>query len=313
MRNLLLLLSILLLTSCSSLQFKYSTLNYTSNLDGIYSTSNPTITVIDNEFELDRRFRTDDRFRWDYAQYAMNQDLGWHTNFYWNNRMNRSPYLSSFDFYWNSNEFWWDWASNYQFNNGFNQRNRFGFNGNFGWNGYNNWGYGNSWYNPYNRWGNFYNPWNRYNWGNRYGWNNSYYNQPENRRNVSYSKGRRGSTNTPKIRQRNPRSTRVNNNQLNNVVRQLQNKDVDVRVIRNVNEGRRILPNPTTPNRIIQRPNTRTPQRTQTPRRVTPTRSTPPNRVNNRPTQSNTRQNVVRRTSTPPNGNRTSTRNNKQR
>ena len=311
MRNLLVLLSILLLTSCSSLQLKYSVLNHVSNLDGIYSTSNPTITVIDNEFELDRRFRTDDRFRWDFAQYAMNQDLRWNYDFYFNNRMHRSGFGSPFDFHWNSNEFWWDWASNYQFNNGFNQRNRFGFNGNFGWNGYNNWGYGNSWYNPYNRWGNFYNPWNRYNWGNRYGWNNSYYNQPENRRNVSYSKGRRGSTNnvvpslrnddkkiTPRVRVNQGRRIttssdvdvvikRPERNALGRFIYKMEGNGIKVRTYQNPNNTptprirnyNRVENNNRSNNNIIIRRNSNSVR--QTPTRTAPTRTTPPTRSNN--------------------------------
>ena len=140
------------------------------------------VDVIDNEFQLARKFRTDDRFRWDFAQYAMRQDLRWNYDFYFNNRMYRSAFASPFDFYWNSHNYWWNWASNYQFNYGFNHWNRFGFYGNgYGY-------YGNYWNNGY------YNGWYGNGWGNRqrmndYAWNN------RDRGNVSYNIGRRGSNN----------------------------------------------------------------------------------------------------------------------
>ena len=43
----------------------------------------------------------------------------------------------------------------------------------------------------------------------------------------------------------------------------LRNNNVRVRVINDVREGRRVVPNSNTPKRVIQRPNTQTPQRTQ--------------------------------------------------
>jgi len=43
----------------------------------------------------------------------------------------------------------------------------------------------------------------------------------------------------------------------------LRNNNVKVRVINDVREGRRVVPNSNTPKRVIQRPNTQTPQRTQ--------------------------------------------------
>ncbi len=176
MRNILTILFVLLLTSCAS--FQISTLNH----DPMYTSKGQVIDVnaIDTEFQLARKFRTDDRFRWDFAQFAMNQDLRWNYDFYFNNRMYRSPYTSPFDFYWNSHNYWWNWASNYQFNYGFNHWNHFGFYGQgMGWSyswGNNSWS-SNSWNNPYG-------------WRNGYGWNNG-----DRRGNVSYNVGRRGSSN----------------------------------------------------------------------------------------------------------------------
>ena len=113
---------ILSLTSCKSYQLStYYTEPVTIN--GIEA------DIIENEFQLDRKFRLDDKFRWNFAQYAMNQDLRWHYDFYFNNRMYRSPFASPFDFYWNSHNYWWNWASNSHFNMGFNHWDRFGFYG----------------------------------------------------------------------------------------------------------------------------------------------------------------------------------------
>ena len=176
MRHLIYILWVLLLTSCGT-TYQISTLNY----DPIYGPDDTEIEVdvIDNEFELARKFRTDDKFRWDFAQYAMNQDLRWSYDFYWNNRMYRSPFASPFDFYWNSHQYWWNWSFNYPFNYGFNHWDRFGF-----------YGYGSSFgYYGFNRYGS---PWN--NWGyrqrmNDYTWNN------RNRTNTAYVVGRRSSNN----------------------------------------------------------------------------------------------------------------------
>jgi hypothetical protein len=123
MRHLIYIILVLLLTSCGT-TYQLSTTNY----DPIYSPSNPIkFDVISNRFQLNRKFRFDDEFRWNFSRYAMNQDLRWHYNFYFNNRRYRSIFTSPFDSYWNSNQFWWDWASNYSFNYGFNPWNRFRF------------------------------------------------------------------------------------------------------------------------------------------------------------------------------------------
>jgi len=200
MKNLIYLLLVTLTISCSS--FRVSTLNY----DPIYGPDGTEIKVdtIESEWELNRKFRFDDRFRWDFAQYAMTQNLRWHTDFYWNNRMHRSPFVSSFDFYWNSNQYWWNWASNYPFNYGYNHWDRFGFYGNYGYNSWNNWGsYGYGW----NHWG-----WRQQ--MNTYAW------QHRNRPNTAYINGRRGSNiNNNNIGRRVVDIVNNNNNSVSSVIR----------------------------------------------------------------------------------------------
>ena len=239
-----------LLTSCGT-TYHLSTLNY----DPIYGPDGVEIKVdtIDSEFQLARKFRTDDTFRWNFAQFAMRQDMRWNYDFYFNNRMYRSGFGSPFAFYWNSNQYWWNWANNSHFNMGFNHRDIFGFYGNsYGWNngyygyGWNNGYYGNGW--GYNSWNN--GPWN--NNGYNVVWNRS-------RENVSYNVGRRGSNNI---------SDGTNSNIQNNIIvsrnkpRRIINNDdnIDniVRVIRGNNNGKpiRVYNNPNNvPNDIRVRPN----------------------------------------------------------
>ena len=177
MRKLFVLFVLGILTSCGS-SYQLSTLNHSPEyIDDV------RVDVIDNEMELSRLLRTDDKFRWDFAQYAMNQDMRWQYDFYWDNRMfRRSAFGSPFNFYWNSHQYWWNWASNSPFNMGFNHWDPFGFN-NYGW-GSRYYGYGYGWNNYYG--------WN--NWGyrqrmNDYAWNN------RNRTNTAYVVGRRSSNN----------------------------------------------------------------------------------------------------------------------
>ena len=180
MRNILYLLFVLLFTSCGT-TYHLSTLNY----DPIYGSDGTEIKVdtIDSEFQLARKFRTDDRFRWDFAQFAMKQDLRWNYDFYFNNRMYRSPFASPFDFYWNSHNYWWNWATNSHFNMGFNHWDRFGFYGygsSFGYYGFNRYGWNNGYYG---------NGWGYRQRMNDYAWNN------RDRENTAYILGRRGSSN----------------------------------------------------------------------------------------------------------------------
>jgi len=75
MKKSLFLVLVTLLTGCAS--FQVSTLNH----DPIYviEGSDAEITVIDNEFELQRLLRTDFNFRYDFAQYALRHPSDYHT------------------------------------------------------------------------------------------------------------------------------------------------------------------------------------------------------------------------------------------
>jgi len=291
MRKLLLTLSILILIGCST--FKLSTHNY----DPIYGPTGNEIEVgvINTQWELNRKLRDDFQFRYNFAEYAMNQPYSWYFNNRTLNRYNMWNPYSRFDMYANSNNFWMNWAFDYPFNNfNYNWRDPFGFNSMYGSNGYNNWGYGNSWYDPYNR------------RGNRYTWNNLYYNQPKNR-NISYNRGRRGSSSV------NPRSATAGNTLVNQqpastidrMVNKLREKNKEVRVylspnsvptvirrrnnniqLTRTNNRRTIYNNNNSRSNQIRRQEV---QRTSTPRRSSSNSSNTPTRSNNKSTSNNGR------------------------
>jgi len=164
------------------------------------------------------KLRTDFNFRWDYAQYAMNQPYNWYSSFSYNIWR---PY-NSFDVYFNRYDFWYDWAFNYPYN----------------------WGYS-SWHNPWRH--HWYRP---YNWG--YSWYNGPWHNPgynviwnssRENNNVAYISGRRGSRNfdvgtnnniqnTISRRYNNPRK---NNNNVDEIVNVLRNNGNNVRVYNNPN------------------------------------------------------------------------------
>ena len=216
MKEKLILFSVLLmlLTSCGSYQL--STHNHTPEYIG-----DVRVDVIDNEMELSRKLRFDDKFRWDFAQYAMRQDMRWNYDFYWNNRMyRRGPFASPSDFYWNSQLYWWNWASNSPFNMGFNYWDPFGFNNNYGM----GWSY--SWNNrswSSNQWG------NPYGWNNYYGWNNGFYNRYRGT-NVAYHNSRRSSNNVV-----------VGRRSSNNVVVSNRTNVIKDRIIVNRNKPRLVV------------------------------------------------------------------------
>ena len=232
-----LLTGFIILTLCSCSSYRLSTLNH----DPLYPTnyvipvsSETKIDTIDSYFQLRHKLRTDFSFRWDFAQYAMNQPLSW---YYSNPRLEGiwRPY-NRFDVYFYSNWFWNDWAFNYP---------------------YNYWGW-NSWYNYHRPW--YYKP---YNWGYSWydgPWHNSGYNVVWNssrRGNVAYVNGPRGSRiGSNSIIQRNDNNIENNivrrynkprnNNVINNVVRELrENFNVKPRVYSNPsnvpNNGRPII------------------------------------------------------------------------
>ena len=183
--------------------------------------------------QLKWKLRTDFNFRWNYAQYAMNQPYNWYSSFSYNVWR---PF-NSFDVYFNRYDFWYDWAFNYPYYWGYSS-----------W--HNPWRH--HWYRPYN-WGySWYNgPW--YNQGYNIIWNSSRENN-----NIAYVSGRRGSRNfdigsnsniqnTISRRYNNPRNN-VDNNNLNNIVDELrENYGIKPRVYNNPNNvpnnGRPVINN----------------------------------------------------------------------
>ena len=134
----------LLLSSCST--YRLSTLNHDTMypVDFVIQVDKDTKIDTLNYRELKWKMRTDFTFRWNFAQYAMNQPLSW----YWNNPRIDGIWkpFNRFDVYINRTNFWYDWA--------------FGFNHH-------------SWYHNY-AWDWGWNTWNRYRW-NSYSWYYPYY------------------------------------------------------------------------------------------------------------------------------------------
>ena len=143
------LVAIGITTSCSSL--KLSTMYH----DPIYGPEEVVLQVpadvkIDtlSYSQLKWKLRTDNTFRWNFAQYAMDQPLSWYNS---NFRYSYWRPFNSFDVYWNRHNFWYDWAFNYPYY----------------------WGYS-SWHNPWRyNWYRPYRPWNHWN-----NWYNGPYNNP---------------------------------------------------------------------------------------------------------------------------------------
>jgi len=192
MKKLLLLLG-LLLTGCST-TWHVSTLNH----DPIYDLEVPANVQIDtlSSSQLRWKLRTDFRFRYDFAQYALSQPR----SFDWNNRVlgNRynvyNPYYGfGYSNYWSRDMMWNDWVWGY---NSYNMWSPFR---------YDRWGYNHY---GWNSWG-----WNGY-YGNSWGWRqqmNNYAWQHRNRPNTAYINGRRGSNNIQsRIVVNNTNRTRVN-------------------------------------------------------------------------------------------------------
>jgi len=229
------LLFLFFVMSCST--FKVSTLNY----DPIYGPDNNEIkvNVLNNDWEVFRKFRIDDNFRYDYSQFVINQPYSWYAS---NRMVNRwamySPY-TTFDFYFNRHSFWNNWAFNY------------------------NWG---SWNYPY--WGR----WNRI--SNHRPYYNQFriYNNNRRDRNIAYSATPRGSKS---IRHSSPVDVIVRDLRKNGKdVRVINNSSELIRINQprrtyttprsstagpttNYNQGRNINNNPrvrSTPN-VIQRSN----------------------------------------------------------
>jgi uncharacterized protein YcfL len=249
MKNIkLLFLGLLLLTGCST-TYHLSTLNH----DPIYDTvlEVPADVQIDtlSVSQLKWKLRTDFRFRYDFAQYALSQPR----SFDWNNRLlgnrfNRySPYWS-YSYSWNRDMMWNDWVWGYNSYSMWSpfRYDRWGYNyygwNNYGWNGYNNW---------YN--GPFHNP------GYNVAWNSS-----RNNNNVAYVNGRRGSNNIVNRTNNNIENRIVVNRNTPRVNVKEENIDLIVSKIRKRvnNNNIRVYNNPNNPNlnnnskpRVYVRPN----------------------------------------------------------
>lgn len=287
--NLLLIVATLLLSSCG-VNWHVSTFNY----DPIYEDENYIVVsedikvdTISSRWDFERKLRTDFNFRWDYANYMMNQPLSW----YYRNH-NWSPWgYGAHNTWFNSHIYWTDWAFNYpftSFNSWYWDRHRW----NRPWMG--NVHYG--WYS--NTWNNH---WYGYGWNHWYGhdswrWGNYWRND----KTYVHINGRRGSNSV--IYNRTPRNnSNIENNNINR---------------RNNNSRIRTYENPNNSNNVIRNENIRVRPNNNNIRVNPPTNNnsrginnrnyyTPPNRnINNtrstRPSINNTR------TSTPPRSNSSS-------
>jgi len=196
-RTIILILLGFLLTSCGSGMYYFSTINHEPEYIG-----DVRVDKIQNRMDLNWKLRTDNQFRWDFAQYAQNQPLSWYYDNSWELGLYTNPYFTTWDFYFNRTQLWWDWSFNYPYNWGWNNWYPFGYN-RWSW----NYGFRNNW-----AWG--YNP---------YRWNNGFVHNPQpiRNRNVVVVNGRRGSNNTNITINRGRSNT--NNNSVR--VRKYDNKD----------------------------------------------------------------------------------------
>ena len=210
MNRILIILIALTVSSCASLQLSTGGMHH----DPLYGPQEVALEV-PNDIEIDtlsysqlrRKLRNDFNFRYDFAQYAIDQPYSWYMSNY---SFNYWRPFTSFDMYWNRHNLWMDWAFNYPFFN-------YGWNYGYGWNTYNYGWY--SWNRPYNPW----NPWNS--------WFNGPFNIPghnvvwnSGRENMAYINGPRGSRGIP------------NNNIEDNIVTRY-NKGRNSRTIDNSNEN----------------------------------------------------------------------------
>ena len=245
MKNFILAVLMLTLTSCG-VQWHLSTTNH----DPIYG---PTLVVADdvkvdtlNYTQFKRKLRTDFSFRWDYANYMATQPL----SFYWRNWNVGPRYLGNVhDFWFNSHQYWIDWAFDYPFNSYYWDRwwrpNRW------------NWGYG-GWYS--NTWNNH---WYQYGYSGWYGHDSMLWGSQWRRNNVgvAYISGRRGSrfadgNSNIQINLDNRRNN--NNNNSSRSVRSYNNPNNVGIIIRNGDDVRVIKPRVyTNPNDVINNNNIR--------------------------------------------------------
>ena len=204
----------------------------TTNYDPIYGVTEEgdsiKIDLVDSYSDLRWKLRTDNKFRWNFSQYAINQDLNWYSSFYNRNFLYRySPYYTSIDLYLDRFWYWDSWYWNYGY-------------------GWNTWHPFRSWYHPH-YWNETY--WFRNNWRwdvNDYAWNHRNY------RNVVRVNGRRGSNIvlTP-----NGSSRGGTNNIISNPnIRINRGRGNDVVLPRNYGDIA-IKPNPNDVDVVIEKPN----------------------------------------------------------
>ena len=82
---------------------------------GVWLDVPPTVKIDTLSYtRLNWKLRTDFTFRWNYAQFAMNQPFSFYSSAsfarFWN------PF-NSFEMYWNRHNFWYDWAFGYPYFN----------------------------------------------------------------------------------------------------------------------------------------------------------------------------------------------------
>ena len=129
MKKITFILALFLVTSCAN--FKLATLNHSP----IVTQEGILVDVIDSETSLYRKFNNDSKFRWNYSQFAKQQDLRWYYSFYnrnflWKYNRNVTPW----DLYVNRYDFWFDWNFNFNFGT-FNHWDPYRFR-RWGWNSY---------------------------------------------------------------------------------------------------------------------------------------------------------------------------------
>ena len=242
------ILSFWLFTSCG-VQWHLSTVNHDPIYGTVYVADDVKVDTL-NYSQFKRKLRTDFSFRWDYANYMMNQPL----SFYYRNY---PGYLGNVhDFWWNSNQYWTDWAFNYPFTS-FNSWYWNRWDPWPRWNRWDRWwGYGGGWYS--NTWNNH---WYGYGWNHWYGhdsmlWGNVWRNDNT----YVHVNGRRGSrlfADGNSNIQNNINNRRNDNNNSNSRVRRYFNPDQNGVIIRNGNDVRVIKPrvydNPNNvPNNVIR-------------------------------------------------------------
>ena len=234
---LLAILSFWLLTSCG-VQWHLSTVNHDPIYGTVYAADDVEVDTLSYS-QFKRKLRTDFSFRWDYANYMMNQPL----SFYYRNY---PGYMGNVhDFWWNSNQYWTDWAFNYPFTS-FNSWYWNRWDPWPRWNRWDRWwGYGSGWYS--NTWNNH---WYGYGWNHWYGhnslrWNNVWRNDNT----YVHINGRRGSSNVSVGGSSRGNSIIRNNEDGNRVIRRYdnptrgRNNNVIIRNNNNNNNNIRVRPN----------------------------------------------------------------------